>query len=238
MPHDATKMLLGASRSSDKDVTCENADPASFPAGRAVRGKSDGTISLASGDGKLIGVSMGKSLSDHKKTAVARAGNLIPIEIAAYLTKGSLTFVKKVTAVVNIAFITGGTAGSEVVAVTGDADAGYLISVSMDGGVSTATQMKTALDLSAPALALIETHIASGAGGTAQAAFASDEIDAVAQPVIGAAVYVSNVTGKAMPALYGAITGASYASGALDGISPDDGTTLYKVALIDMAGGL
>lgn len=95
---------------------------------------------------------------------------------AASLVKADLTF----TAIqsgfggndITIAFITGGTAGSEVVTVVGNA-----ISVSMDGGVSTATQLKTALDASEPAAALISTAIASGQGAVAQAAFALDNLE-------------------------------------------------------------
>jgi hypothetical protein len=89
----------------------------------------------------------------------------------ALLVKANLTF----TAVeggsdgndITIAFITGATAGAEVVTVVGSA-----ISVSMGGGTSTATQLKTALDASAAAAALITTAIASGQGAVAQAAFA------------------------------------------------------------------
>jgi len=235
--HDATKALLGVVFSSDREITNEPSDPASFPAGRAVRRKTDGTLSLASGDGPLIGVSLGVSLSDTKKTAVCRIGNLVPIQIAAYLVKAQLTFVSKVAAPVAIELVTGGTAGSEEVTVTGDADAGYLISVEIESTVSTTTQVKAALDGAAAALALIETQIASGQGATAVTAFAEDDIDTLAQPVIGAAVRVSNVTGIAIPT-GGSLTGAFYASGALDGISYVDGSAAYKVALIDMAGGL
>lgn len=58
-----------------------------------------------------------------------------------------------------------GAAGSEVVSVVGSA-----ITVTMQGGVSTATQIKAALDASAPALALIATSI-SGTGSNAQTSF-------------------------------------------------------------------
>jgi len=234
--HDASKILLGSVGSSDRVVTQHNADPASFPAGRAVRQSSTvGGLSLTSG--QLLGVSLGASLSDDKKTAVCRAGNDVPIQLGASLVKGSLTFIKKTAAVVNIAFITGGTAGSEVVTVTGDDDAGYLISVSMSGGVSTATQMKTALDASAPALALIETQIASGQGATAQAAFASDEIDDTSFAVKGAAVRISTASGMAIVS-GGSLTGAVYNDSAKSGINPLTGAVAYPVASIDMGGGL
>lgn len=103
------------------------------------------------------------------------------IPVLASLVKDDLTF----TAVdapgsqgnlISIEFVTGGTAGMEAVTVTGT---GYdkKISVSMDGGVSTATQLKAALDGSAAAAALISTAIASGQGSSAQAAFAEDQLE-------------------------------------------------------------
>lgn len=236
---DATKVLWGSIGSSDRVVTREDAAPAGFPAGRVVRGKSDGTISLVSSDGYLKGVSLGKDLSDTSKTAVCRAGNDVLIGLAQYLVKAQLTFVSKRPEVaIAIEFVAGATAGSEVVTVTGNDFDGYLVSVSMDNVTtkSTATQLKTALDASADALALIETQIASGQGSTEQSAFAEDDIDTVSQPVIGAAVRVSDVTGLAIPS-GGTLTGAIYNSGLLSGV---DAFTAVETpaAKVDMAGGL
>ena len=95
----------------------------------------------------------------------------------ASLTKGSLTFLAKTGGEggndISIEFLTGGTAGSEVVTVVAKK-----ISVSMAGGVSTATQLKNALDASEDAMELLEsTTIASGQGATAQAAFAEDNLE-------------------------------------------------------------
>lgn len=58
-----------------------------------------------------------------------------------------------------------GVAGSEVVSVIGNA-----ITVTMQGGVSTATQIKTAVDASSPAHALVSVAI-SGTGSNAQTSF-------------------------------------------------------------------
>lgn len=232
--HDATKVLLGSTQSSDKDVSAYPSDPASFPAGLAVRLGSTGGLSLSSGDGSLVGVSLGKSLSDHKKTAVVRSGNRVPLQLPgwAYLVKDELTFHKKRNVVVSIEFVDdGATAGSEVVTVTGDDDAGYLISLDMDA-LSTATQCKAALDGDEDAAALIDTVITGTAGNT-QAAFAEDVIDT--EPVIGAAVRVNNSTGKAIYAS-GTLTGACYASNVLTGVQEDE--TEIPVAVIDMGGGL
>ena len=65
----------------------------------------------------------------------------------------------------SVIYNSGGTAGSEVVTVVGNA-----ISVSMQTSVSTATQIKAAIDASAPATALVRC-ILSGTGATAQTSF-------------------------------------------------------------------
>lgn len=70
---------------------------------------------------------------------------------------------------ITIALVTGGTAGAEVVTVSG-----LHISVSMEPGVSTQTQIKTALDNSVPAAALIHVSVASG--GTAVPALAQTSL--------------------------------------------------------------
>lgn len=240
MPHDASKVLMGNVYSSDRVISREDANPASFPAGRAVRAKSDGSISLAASDGPIKGVSLGPSLSDTQKTAVCRVGNLVPISIAEYLVKAQLTFIsKRPGIVINIELVAGATAGSEVVTVTGSDAAGYLISVSMDNVTtkSTTTQIKAALDGSAPAAALIDTVIASGQGSTEVDAFASDTIDSQAQAVIGAAVRVSDTTGIAILA-GGTLTGGVYVSGAKTAIDPHTGLSMGMCALVDMGGGL
>lgn len=59
---------------------------------------------------------------------------------------------------ITIALVAGGTAGSEVVTVSDTA-----ISVSIQSGVSTRTQVKTALDNSVAAAALISVSVSSGA---------------------------------------------------------------------------
>lgn len=105
--HDPTKFKLGATGSSAKEVSCHNVDPATFQAGLAVRLKSDGLLSVAKADGMLIGISLGKSLSDTKKTAVARSGSLIPIQLTndedeyAYVVKGAKVYIDDATGMAN-----------------------------------------------------------------------------------------------------------------------------------------
>lgn len=233
--HNASKVLMGAVGSSDHDVSCEPSDPASFPAGRAVRRASTGALSLSSGAGQLIGVSLGRSLSDTKKTAVCRVGNKVPMELAgwAFLVKADLTFFTKRNVAVAIEFLDTGSAGAEEASVTGDDEDGYVISLSMEDGVSTATQCKAALDAEEDVAALIDTLI-SGTAGTAQVDFAEDDIDGVIS-VVGVAARVSNTTGKAVNAA-GTLTGASWASGVLTGVAED--ASEIPAALLDMGGGL
>lgn len=95
---------------------------------------------------------------------------------AASLVKSSLTFTAVATGSggndISIEFLDTGTAGAEVVTVTDEK-----ISVSMKDGVSTATQIKTAIDAKTQAAALVTVAIASGQGSTAQAAFAEDNLE-------------------------------------------------------------
>ena len=106
--HDPTKQLLGATNSSAKEVSQHAVDPASFVAGTAVRQKSDGLLSVTKADGMLIGISLGKSLSDTKKTAVARTGSEIPILLTddsddySYVVLGAKVYVDDVTGLANI----------------------------------------------------------------------------------------------------------------------------------------
>lgn len=76
MGHNAAKIPMGATQSSDKTV--DNMLGA-IDAGKIVRLKSDGTISLALADGSAIGISLGKSLSDTSRTAICRKGLKVPI---------------------------------------------------------------------------------------------------------------------------------------------------------------
>ena len=76
MTHDVTKHLMGSTKSSVKDV---DNHVGTIAAGTAVRQKSDGTLSVTKNDGALIGVSLGKDLSDIGFTAVCRKGLQVPI---------------------------------------------------------------------------------------------------------------------------------------------------------------
>jgi len=81
MSHDATKILMGTTTSTAKEVDNRAGDPATFIAGLCVHLKSDDTLSLASADGSKLGISLGRSLSDHKRVAICRKGERVPIQL-------------------------------------------------------------------------------------------------------------------------------------------------------------
>lgn len=96
MGHDATKVLLGSTPSSVKEIDNRAGEIA---AGLAVRLKSDDTISIAAADGNLLGISAGKSLSDTSRTAVVRKGLRVPILLTASFTptKGAQVHISDTT---------------------------------------------------------------------------------------------------------------------------------------------
>lgn len=98
MGHDATKVQMGTTRSSAREV--DNRKGA-IPAGKIVRLKSDDTISLAAADGLPLGISLGKSLSDSERTAICRRGEGVPILLTAAFTpvKGTQVHISDTTGV-------------------------------------------------------------------------------------------------------------------------------------------
>jgi len=107
MSHSDT-IYMGNTQSSYKEVSNYAAAVASFPAGTCVRLKSDGTISKAKADGGLLGISLGRSLSDTNFLAVCRAGLLVPILLTddeaeyAYVVKGAAVWIDDVSGIANI----------------------------------------------------------------------------------------------------------------------------------------
>lgn len=238
--HNPNKVLLGSTQSSDREITCENGDPATFPAGVAVRRASDGGLSLASG--ALIGISAGRSLSEVAKTAVIRAGLRVPLRltddsVASSLVVGDLTFTAKKGGAdgdnITIALVDDATAGDETVDVVGED-----IVIHMEDGASTAQQIYDAIQASEAALELIDVEI-SGTAGDPQSAAAeaplTGGVDGFAYVVKGAAVEVDSSTGLAVDS--GSATGAVYVSGVMMGVDPITKAEV-PVALVDMPGGL
>ncbi len=89
--HDSSKVKLGSNQSSAKSLSVHNVDPASFAAGLALSMASTGLPSLLKSAGFRMGVSMGASLSDHKKLAVLRKGERVPMRAALKRATGVIT---------------------------------------------------------------------------------------------------------------------------------------------------
>ncbi len=84
MSHDATKVLLGSTGSSSKEVTEHVGSPVTFKAGLALRLATGSVLSVAVAAGKWLGVSLGKGLSDSLGTvAVVRSGLKVPVLLEA-----------------------------------------------------------------------------------------------------------------------------------------------------------
>lgn len=260
MGHDATKVLLGSNGSSDYEVSVFPSDPATFLAGLAVREKSTGELSLSSADGQLAGVSMGISMSDTKKTAVTRCGNLVPLRVTEAFGVGTIT-ISSVANLLNTSADTIEVAGTTFTAQAGAATLGdatfraatdvtataaslalqinnhddtkELVHATSALGVVTVTALTKGADGNL-ALVYTDTHSEVGAsvsGATMLGGIRLSDYGAIGEPVI-----VSNSTGKA--ASSGTTTGAIYASNELQGIDPAGVAADVTVALIDMVGGL
>lgn len=80
--HSATTIHMGSHKSNIIESDNFAADPATFLAGLCGHLKSDGTVSLAAADGSKIGISLGASLSDTKRTTFVRRGTQVPILLA------------------------------------------------------------------------------------------------------------------------------------------------------------
>lgn len=90
--HDSSKVLLGNTLSSAKDISNFNSDPATYKAGLAVRQSSTvNQLTLLKSGGQWAGVSLGKSLSDTKKTSVVRTGLEVPMLAALKRATGVIT---------------------------------------------------------------------------------------------------------------------------------------------------
>lgn len=255
MSHDETKVLMGTNQSSDRNLSNEDGDPATFVAGLAVRKDDDGTLSLA--NGSLIGVSAGRSLSDTKRTAVFRDGNLVPIQLTNVKASGLVT----ITSYANL--VSGTEDEIEVGGVTFTAQSGsatpgdptFQAASSNDAtATSLAAQINAHEDLdgvvTAVADAAIVTITAVEAGDVGEeitlsytdndsnvgATVSDDTLTGGGDDfvVIGESVKVNITTGKADST--GETTNATYASLEKTGIM-EDGSTV-PCALIDMGGGL
>jgi hypothetical protein len=263
MGHDATKVVLGSTRSSSKQGSEDfSSDPATYLAGLAVRRNSSNALSVVKSDGNWVGISLGKSLSDTAKTTVLKAGEQVPILVERQPARGIVTItsyanlVSGTDDVITIgatgftaqagaaslgdptfqaATSNNATAASLVAQINAHATAGALVVASAVGAVVTITSKlnTTAGD----SIALAYTDNDSNVGATVSGATLTDSDDTADWIVLGAKVYISDTTGKADdPNSASTISDAVYVSGLLTGIA-EDGTEV-SCAIIDMPGGL
>lgn len=160
MGHDATKVKLGSTGSSAKDISSFDSDPASYPAGLAVSMNSSGALSVLKSAGRRVGVSLGKSLSDHKKTAVVRTGESVPVRLDAEEASGVVT----ITSYANLVSGTDDVVTVGATAFTAQAGAATLGQATFQAATSndaTATSLAAQINAHATAGALV---FASAAG--------------------------------------------------------------------------
>lgn len=263
MSHDATKTIMGVPLSSDRDVIQHNSDPATFIAGLAVRQKSDGALSVTLADGQWVGVSLGKSLSDTKKTAVCVSGLKVPVLLEAKPAYGEV----EITSYANLVSGTDDTitVGATVFTATdGAVTPGDATFDARTSNEDAATSLAAQINAHATAGALVEA-VAVGAvvqiraktnttaGNSIALAYTDNDTnvgatvtgsgtledggDAPDYVVLGEKVYFSDSTGKADdPYSDSTVSDAVYASGVLTGID-ESGAEVYA-ALVDMPGGL
>ncbi len=256
---------MGATQSSDKSgISIYASDPATYLAGLAVRLASTGLLSLTKSAGNFAGVSLGKSLSDHKKTSVIRAGSAVPvllerqpargeIEITDYaalvdgtddtVTVGATAFTAQTGSVSHGGATFQAATGNEETAISladqinYHATAGLLVRATVaDDGV---TVILTAVSnsTSGDTIALSYAQLGAGVGATVSGATLTDSDDSADYVQIGAFAYFSDTTGKADDPNSGAtISNAVYVSDVMVGI--DEGGSNVAIALVDMIGGL
>lgn len=267
MKHDATKVLMGTTRSVIRDVTFEKADPATFVAGVAVRRKADGGLQIEDDlTAALIGISLGADLADTAKTAVCRAGLGIPLRLREQpYAAGDVT----ITDYANLVHTTEDTieiAGVVFIAQAGVATPGEDHFQSATSNAATATSLAAQVNNNAVAKLLVSA-VAVGAVVTITAKDAGEEgndltlvyVDSAPASIgatvtgagtleggelgldtlaIGAQVHVDEVTGEAVDALDDAAVETSAVY--VSGILTGvnvDGSTC-QVALVDFPGGL
>lgn len=265
MSHDATKCLMGVPMRSGFEANEFDADPASFPAGTAVRLKSDGTISVTKSDGSWLGISAGRSLSNTKKLSVIRAGEKVPMRVSRQPARGSVTissYANLLTggadtitvagvgfvaqsgaatlgqATVQAATSNAATAASLVAQVNAHATSSALVVASLDPADATKVIITAKSNLVAgDTIGLSYTEGGTGTGASVSGATLDDSDDSADWLVLGAKAYIADDTGMVDDPNGGAtISDAIIASALLDGID-EDGNTVAAV-LVDIPGGL
>lgn len=85
MGHNANKVHMGSTQSSVKEVSnYETVSGSVVEAGLACIMESSGKISIDTSEGQLVGISLGRNLSDvGSRTAVCRKGLRVPVKLKA-----------------------------------------------------------------------------------------------------------------------------------------------------------
>jgi hypothetical protein len=257
--HDAIKVLLGSTRSSFKVVTEHSGNPATFLAGLAVSRTSGDSLSLAASAGKRIGISAGKSLSDHSRTAVIRKGLGVPliagnaygvVTITSYanlvnsgddeITVGEVTFVAQSGAATpgeatfRAASSNDATATSLAAQINAHEDLDGVVVATV---VSAAVHIR-AVDAGAAGEEIALTYSDEGTATVGATVTGSGTLIAVPS-VAGQPVYVDTVLGTSVysSAANAAITNAVYANSArITGVN--EAGAEVDVVIVDMPGGL
>ena len=215
---DSTKIVLASTMSNVKDVECFPVDPATFLAGLCVSMGSDGFPALAKGNGR-IGVSLGRSLSEVKKTSVCRTGLKVGIRAAAKRSTGVIT----VSSYANLLTTTPDsvTVGASVfVAQSGAATPGTLFFQAATSNNATATSLAAQINSHATA----STLVYAVANGAAVTLYAKAKGTATGNDV--AVAYTDNGGGNIGITLSG-LTGGKLAGGADSVDYAVDGQKMY-----------
>lgn len=264
MGHDASKVLLGTTQSSLREGGRSYAsDPATYKAGLAVRVNSTGVLSLVKADGLWCGISLGRDLSDAKKTSVLPVGLRVPVLLKSKKASGNVT----ITSYANLVSGTADTVtinGTVFTAQAGAVTPGGATFQAATSNNATATSLAAQINAHATASLVVTAKVLNAvvtlyadAGGTAgnaiTLAYADNGSATVGATVSGATltggaalpdfvvlgekVYFNDVSGEAdASSADSTISDAIYASGVLTGIN-EDGNEVYA-AVVDMVGGL
>ncbi len=261
MPQDITKVLLGHTPSSyKKGIESFGAtDPALVPAGTFVRLKRSGKVAETKPydspdeayNPELYGVSMGRDLSDASRVSVIKAGIEVPVLLTnagtlAFLVVQDITYTSVIAGLdgenTSIRYLADVDEGDEAFEIMDPEGAPGDITVHIQSGASTATEVMAAF-ATAPAevLALITAQI-TGTAGDAQVAAGFNGLGGSVEPyayvVPGQLVWVDDVTGKATEETEAvtSVSKAVYSSGVLTGVN-EDGAEV-PIALVDFVGGV
>lgn len=265
MSHDSSKALMGNVLSSAKEISVYDSDPASFEAGKAVSLASTGGLSLLKSAGVRVGVSLGKSLSDTKKTSVVRSGEKVPVKLAYKRASGTVV-------ISNYAHLTAGEAADTVTvgataftATDGAVTLGQATFDARTSNGSAATSLAAQINAHATAGALVKAVVnnatvtlyakvggtggnsialeyannGEGVGATVSGATlsgGSNSVSDIDHVAIGSKAYINDVLGIFDISADGTISDATYVSGPLEGI--DESGNPVPCALVDMTGGL